>query len=98
MSWSRFAADIGLVLWLSLPMVAANMLPVVFGKHGTPIDNDWRPNGDGYTLFGAHKTWQGFFGGVLGGAAVSALALIVAGLSHSRLLVHAWGDGPWVRI
>lgn len=98
MSWPRFFADLGYVLWLTVPtIIVANILPVYSGRNGTPIDRDWQPNGDGLTLFGPHKTWQGLIGGVFGAVAISVIAIEVAGLSHLRHLVFAWGRGPWVR-
>lgn len=51
--------------WFLVPAYIANSSAVVLGG-GTPMDfgRKWR---DGKELFGSHKTWRGFLGGIAGG-------------------------------
>ncbi|MBI2984793.1 MAG: CDP-archaeol synthase [Candidatus Kerfeldbacteria bacterium] len=77
-----FLGDCALVTWLSLPLLLANMLPVVLGG-GRPMDFGWCA-GDGRRLLGDGKTWQGFFGGVFFGVlttwTLAMLALTPGGM------------------
>ncbi|MEM3086095.1 MAG: CDP-2,3-bis-(O-geranylgeranyl)-sn-glycerol synthase [Halobacteria archaeon] len=51
--------------WFLVPAYIANSSAVVLGG-GTPMDfgRKWP---DGKELFGSHKTWRGYFGGIAGG-------------------------------
>ncbi|MGC9149874.1 MAG: CDP-2,3-bis-(O-geranylgeranyl)-sn-glycerol synthase [Candidatus Micrarchaeia archaeon] len=59
-----------------LPAYFANSSPVVFGG-GTPIDFNKKIFGK--KIFGTHKTWRGFFAGLLVGTFVGAIESIFIG-------------------
>lgn len=69
------------LLLFILPAYVANAAPVVLGGLW-PIDQGLRL-WDGRPIFGASKTWLGFFGGIL------------AGLLTSILMAHALKGGPF---
>ena len=81
--------DVLIVLWLSLPLIAANMLAVVFGRIQYPIHSG---------LFGPSKTWLGLIGGSIAAVLATKLAVIIAFYGfHSRYLVLVWGWSTSVR-
>lgn len=86
-----FLSDVGMVLWLSQPLIYANMLPVLTGRGGRPIDAG-RLAWDGRPWFGPGKTWSGLIGGiglsVFGTVLISVLVL--RGGRHD--LASSWGD------
>lgn len=51
--------------WFLVPAYIANSSAVVLGG-GTPMDFGKKFR-DGKEIFGSHKTWRGFFGGIAGG-------------------------------
>jgi len=71
------AEFIAQALYFILPAYCANAVPVIFGG-GTPMDFA-RNFIDGKPLFGAHKTFRGFFSGLLIGTFV--------GIVQSNLLI-----------
>ncbi len=88
-----FLQDVGMVLWLSIPLIGANMLPVVVGRGGRSIDGG-RYWSDGRRIFGDGKTWQG----LLYGIAFAVLATNFLGwfaYSFARPLSDVWVTGPW---
>ncbi len=62
-------------VWYILPAYVANASPVLVGG-GTPMDmgRKWR---DGKRILGDGKTWRGFFGGVVIGAAFGAFQYLL---------------------
>jgi len=62
-------------LWIMIPAYVPNSAAALFGG-GTPIDFG-RTWSDGRRVFGAGKTYRGFFGGVLSGV-LAGLAEILA--------------------
>lgn len=76
-------------LWLMLPALIPNSAAVLFGG-GTQMDfgRSWR----GRRLLGDGKTWRGFFGGSLSGAAFGIAAILI---SNSLGTEESWGYGQW---
>lgn len=79
-----------------LLVVSANAAPWllarIFGDRWTaPIDFGLRL-GDGQRLFGAHKTWRGFFGGVAACSAVAPLVGIAPGIGAAFGALSLVGD------
>ncbi len=75
------------------PAYSANAVPVVFGG-GTPLDlgKNFR---DGEPIFGSHKTFRGFFAGLIIGTMVGIGESIVLG-NYNRLLAVALSLGALV--
>ncbi|MGQ9588566.1 MAG: CDP-2,3-bis-(O-geranylgeranyl)-sn-glycerol synthase [Thermoplasmata archaeon] len=76
-------------IWLMIPALVPNSAAVLFGG-GTPMDfgRSWH----GKRILGDGKTWRGFFGGALSGAAVGLVQLgVVEALDAS----DAWSFGEW---
>jgi len=63
--------DVAYALYFIFPAYCANAIPVILGG-GRPIDNG-RIFLDGKPLFGAHKTFRGFFAGLFVGTLVGIL-------------------------
>jgi len=63
--------DVAYALYFIFPAYCANAIPVILGG-GRPIDNG-RIFLDGKQLFGAHKTFRGFFAGLFVGTLVGVL-------------------------
>lgn len=59
-----------------LPSYFANSSPVVFGG-GTPIDFNKKLFGK--KIFGEHKTWRGFFGGLAAGTLIAYIESLFIG-------------------
>lgn len=88
-----FFQDCGFVLWLSVPLVASNMMPVMLRGPGPAIDGGavWL---DGRPLLGPSKTWLGLLFGLFGGL-VWGLALWAAAVAFGWIsLADAWGISP----
>ncbi len=95
-----FFANALVILWLSQPLVYANMLPVAFGRGGKPIDFGLVAP-DGRPLLGPGKTWPGLFGGLFFAVMLTFGLVVVAiaferhelydlwGLSFTAFIVHA---------
>lgn len=60
--------DIAAALWFIFPAYCANAAPVIFGG-GKPMDFG-KTFIDGKPLFGSHKTFRGFFAGIIVGTLV----------------------------
>jgi len=60
--------DVGYALWFIFPAYCANAVPVIFGG-GPPLDAG-RTFFDGKPILGSHKTFQGFFSGLVVGTLV----------------------------
>jgi CDP-2,3-bis-(O-geranylgeranyl)-sn-glycerol synthase len=67
--------EVAFALWFILPAYAANAFPVIFGG-GLPLDMG-RKFFDGKPVFGSHKTFRGFFAGLIAGVLVSAAQTFV---------------------
>jgi len=67
--------EVAFALWFILPAYAANAFPVIFGG-GLPLDMG-RKFFDGKPVFGSHKTFRGFFAGLIAGVLVSAAQSLV---------------------
>ena len=67
--------EVAFALWFILPAYAANAFPVIFGG-GLPIDLG-RKFFDGKPVFGSHKTFRGFFAGLIAGVLVSVAQTFV---------------------
>ena len=67
--------DVTYAFYFIFPAYCANAIPVIFGG-GRPIDNG-RVLPDGKPIFGAHKTFRGFFAGLLIGTMLGALQSIL---------------------
>jgi CDP-2,3-bis-(O-geranylgeranyl)-sn-glycerol synthase len=76
-------------LWLMLPALIPNTAAVLWGG-GTPMDfgRSWR----GKRILGDGKTWRGFLGGALTGAAFGILEIVI---SQDPSVPASWGFGPW---
>ena len=76
-------------VWLMLPALIPNSAAVLFGG-GRPMDfgKSWR----GKRLLGDGKTWKGFLGGALFGAAFGLLQIV---LVHALGAENSWGFGDW---
>jgi CDP-2,3-bis-(O-geranylgeranyl)-sn-glycerol synthase len=87
--------DMGMVLWLTMPLFGANMLAVVTGRGGQPIDGGkcWH---DGQRLLGDGKTRQGFLYAPLFAAfATHFLGFLFYSSPGTRFLSDVWIDGPF---
>jgi CDP-2,3-bis-(O-geranylgeranyl)-sn-glycerol synthase len=60
--------DVGSALWFIFPAYCANAVPVIFGG-GFPLDAG-RTFFDGKPILGSHKTFRGFFSGLIVGTLV----------------------------
>jgi len=60
--------DVGYALWFVFPAYCANAIPVIFGG-GYPLDAG-RTFFDGKPILGSHKTFRGFFSGLVIGTLV----------------------------
>ncbi len=78
--------DIVYALYFIFPAYCANAIPVIFGG-GRPID-DGRTFLDGKPIFGAHKTFRGFFAGLLIGTLVGALQSVIGESSSMPLFEY----------
>ena len=67
--------DIGYALWFIFPAYCANAVPVIFGG-GYPIDAG-RTFFDGKPILGSHKTFRGFFSGLVVGTLVGFLQTLL---------------------
>lgn len=76
-------------LWLMLPALIPNTAAVIWGG-GTPMD--FGRNWNGRRVLGDGKTWRGFFGGALTGAAFGILEIFLIQNSASP---GTWGFGRW---
>jgi CDP-2,3-bis-(O-geranylgeranyl)-sn-glycerol synthase len=78
-------------VWLMLPALIPNTAAVLWGG-GTPMDfgRSWR----GKRILGDGKTWRGFFGGALTGAAIGVLQIIAVD-RLDEAMVWGFGDWPW---
>ena len=65
------SVDVVYAIYFIFPAYCANAIPVIFGG-GHPIDYG-RTFLDGKPIFGAHKTFRGFFAGLLIGTLVGVL-------------------------
>jgi len=68
--------DIVYALYFIFPAYCANAIPVILGG-GRPIDSG-RTFLDGKPIFGAHKTFRGFFAGLLIGTLIGALQSVIS--------------------
>jgi len=66
--------DVGYALWFVFPAYCANAIPVIFGG-GYPLDAG-RTFFDGKPIFGSHKTFRGFFSGLVIGTFVGFLQTV----------------------
>jgi len=66
--------DVGYALWFVFPAYCANAIPVIFGG-GYPLDAG-RTFFDGKPILGSHKTFRGFFSGLVIGTLVGFLQTI----------------------
>jgi CDP-2,3-bis-(O-geranylgeranyl)-sn-glycerol synthase len=60
--------DVGYALWFIFPAYCANAVPVIFGG-GLPLDAG-KTFFDGRPILGSHKTFRGFFSGLVVGTLV----------------------------
>ncbi len=67
--------DIAAALWFIFPAYCANAAPVIFGG-GKPMDLG-KNFIDGKPLFGSHKTFQGFFAGIIVGTLVGVAQTLI---------------------
>jgi len=67
--------DVGYALWLIFPAYCANAVPVILGG-GLPIDFG-KIFLDGRPILGSHKTFRGFFSGLLVGTLVGVFQTIL---------------------
>ncbi len=82
--------EAGLIgVWLMLPALIPNTAAVLWGG-GLPMDfgRSWR----GKRILGDGKTWRGFLGGALTGAAFGAFEILLAQNSGTP---DSWGFGGW---
>jgi len=63
--------DVGYALWFVFPAYCANAIPVILGG-GYPLDAG-RTFFDGKPILGSHKTFRGFFSGLVIGTLVGFL-------------------------
>lgn len=85
----------GLVLWLTLPLFGANMLAVLTGRGGDPIDGG-RTWSDGERILGDGKTWQGLFLAPLLAVVITQfLGWLTYGNDNLKYLTRIWFAGPW---
>ena len=78
--------DIVYALYFIFPAYCANAIPVIFGG-GRPIDGG-RIFLDGKPIFGAHKTFRGFFAGLLIGTLEGVLQSVVGEFSSEPLFEY----------
>jgi CDP-2,3-bis-(O-geranylgeranyl)-sn-glycerol synthase len=67
--------DVAAAIWFIFPAYCANAAPVIFGG-GKPMDFG-KTFFDGKPLLGAHKTWRGFFAGLVVGTLVGVAQTII---------------------
>lgn len=67
--------DIATALWFILPAYCANAAPVIFGG-GQPMDFG-KMFFDGKPFLGSHKTFRGFFAGIIVGTLVGLLQTLI---------------------
>jgi CDP-2,3-bis-(O-geranylgeranyl)-sn-glycerol synthase len=67
--------DVAAALWFIFPAYCANAAPVIFGG-GKPIDFG-KKFFDGKPFLGSHKTFRGFFAGIIVGTLVGAAQTII---------------------
>ena len=67
--------DIAAALWFIFPAYCANAAPVIFGG-GKPMDFG-KTFFDGKPLFGSHKTFRGFFAGIIVGTLVGVAQTLI---------------------
>jgi len=66
--------DVGYAVWFVFPAYCANAIPVIFGG-GYPLDAG-RTFFDGKPILGSHKTFRGFFSGLVIGTLVGFLQTV----------------------
>jgi len=71
---SMTIVDVGYALWFIFPAYCANAIPVIFGG-GYPLDAG-RTFFDGKPILGSHKTFRGFFSGLVVGTLVGFLQTV----------------------
>lgn len=92
MSFGQLVSDMGMVLWVSGPLFGANMLAVVTGRGGHPIDGGrfWI---DGERVLGDGKTWEGFLlAPIVATALTEGLAFFFFHFPGTIALDSAWQD------
>jgi len=67
--------DVGYALWFIFPAYCANAVPVIFGG-GRPVDFG-KIFLDGKPILGSHKTFRGFFSGLLVGTLVGFIQTLL---------------------
>jgi CDP-2,3-bis-(O-geranylgeranyl)-sn-glycerol synthase len=67
--------DIAAAMWFIFPAYCANAAPVIFGG-GPPMDFG-KNFSDGKPILGAHKTFRGFFAGIIVGTLVGLAQTII---------------------
>ncbi|MDG6222680.1 MAG: CDP-2,3-bis-(O-geranylgeranyl)-sn-glycerol synthase [Candidatus Bathyarchaeota archaeon] len=72
---TKILIDIAVALWFIFPAYCANGAPVIFGG-GKPMDFG-KNFVDGKPLFGSHKTFRGFFVGIIIGTLVGLIQTII---------------------
>jgi len=71
---SMTIVDVGYALWFVFPAYCANAMPLIFGG-GYPLDAG-RTFFDGKPILGSHKTFRGFFFGLVVGTLVGFLQTV----------------------
>lgn len=95
MFFGQLLSEMGLVLWLTLPLFGANMLAVLTGRGGDPIDGG-RTWSDGQRILGDGKTWQGLLLAPLFAVAITQLlSWATYGNNDLKFLTRIWFYGPW---
>ena len=79
--------DLVYAMYFIFPAYCANAVPVIFGG-GRPIDSG-RKFLDEKPIFGAHKTFRGFFAGLLIGTLVGALQSVIGEFSSMPLFDYS---------
>lgn len=79
--------DLIYAMYFIFPAYCANAIPVIFGG-GRPIDSG-RKFLDGKPIFGAHKTFRGFFAGLLIGTLVGAIQGVIGEFSSMPLFDYS---------
>lgn len=67
--------DIAAAMWFIFPAYCANAAPVIFGG-GKPMDFG-KKFFDGTPFLGSHKTWRGFFAGLIVGTLVGLAQTLI---------------------